>query len=287
MANAKYIKDGYLVVGGISQRGCVSYTHSGRKKNETGERLEEDWETHKVVLSVDEQKNLSSTRRLLRRKISSLGSIINDFGIYVPREFGNELEAAISVANDGVREYNKKAKYTRLQSNFTVFEIGGGDERVAKALYDNTVNLLEDMNEAIEKGDIKALRYSIKRMRGISSVLPPQTGKKLANQIKEAREAAKEAVKAQGDSGTDKQKLEKAVKALQKVSVSGLKASLVETVTKMDKSSKKLSYVPDADLVKARAIEIDMKAEKPKKKASKKSAKKSSKKASKKGASAK
>jgi len=283
MTKANYIKDGYLVVGGISQRGCVSYTHSGRKKNESGERLEEDWETHKVVLSVDEQKNLSSTRRLLRRKISSLGSIINDFGIYVPREAGNELEAAISVANEGVREYNKKAKYTRLQANFTVFEIGGGDERVAKALYDNTVNLLDDMNEAIEKGDIKALRYSIKRMRGISSVLPPQTGKKLAAQIKEAREAAKEAVKAQSESGSEKQKLEKAVKALKKVSVNGLRISLVETVTKMDKSAKKASYVPDADLIKARQIEVEMKKETPKKKASKKSPKKSSKKASKKG----
>jgi len=274
MDNAKYINDGFLVVGAISQSGCVSYTHKDRTTAKNGEGLEEDWSTHKVVLSIDEQRALSTTRRTLTRKISGLGTWISDFGIFVRKDRANELEAALSVANEGVRDFNAKAKYTRLTSNFTVFEISGGDERVAKALYDNTVELLNEMNECVEKGDVKRLRYAIKRMRGVSDVLPATTGVKLAEQIKAAREAAKAAIKVSKESGSEKQKLEKAIKALKSVKMDGLRASLIETSDGIGKATGDTTFVPGVDLTTVRQIEAEMKAPKPKKEKKAKKAKK-------------
>jgi len=261
MKNTQYIKDGYLVVGAISQTGCVSYTHKDRKQEIDGERLDADWNTHKIVISVKEQRALGYTRNLLTKKISNLGTAISNFGVFVSKDLGNELEAAISVAREGVWEYNAKAKYTRLAFNFTVFEISGGDERVARALYDNTVSLLENVNECVEKGDVKGLRYALSRMKGISDILPKDTGAKLADQIKAAREAAKAAVKAADEGGSEDQKNKKIVDALKGVNATGLRASLIETIDEIDKCAKDTTFVPNADLVKARQIEAEIKAE--------------------------
>jgi len=261
MKNTQYIRDGYLVVGAISQSGCVSYTHKDRQQAINGERLDADWNTHKIVISVKEQRALGYTRNLLTKKIANLGTAINNFGIFVPKDRADELEAAISVARNGVWEYNANAKYTRLAFNFSVFEISGGDERVARALYDNTVSLLENVNECVEKGDIKGLRYALGRMKGISNILPKDTGAKLAEQIKAAREAAKAAVKAAEEGGSESQKTKKIIDALKEVKAAGLRASLVETIDEIDKRVNDTAFVPNADLVKARQIEAEIKAE--------------------------
>ena len=273
MKNSKYIKDGYLVVGGVTQSGCIKYSYTDRTSDKKGEKLQENWATHKVVLSVVEQKDVSNKCYTLRRKVAALGTSINDFGVYVPRLLANELEAVLSIVNDEVDAYNKNSKYTSLDSNFTVFEISGGDEKVAKAIYSNTVTLLETINECIEKGDIKALRYAAAKIQSVSDLLPGDTGLKLKSQVLVTRNAAKKAVKAEGDSGTKNQKLERVVKELRRAKVIGLRSSLVESVRDMDAQKKKNSYVPNVNLIKARAIEVSMKA-KPAKKAKKAAPKK-------------
>jgi len=250
----KYIQDGYLVVGGISQRGCVSYRHSGRSGDVDGVRLEEDWSTHKTVLDVNEQRRLKAAKNTLTRKILRLGAPLANFGVYVRQDKAEELEAVLREVDAEVRTYNASARYTYMLSSFTVFQILGGDERIARALYDRAVNLIDEISTAIGKGDVKAIRSSLRGLRGLDEILPAETGAEISKAINEARAAAREATKAVKDStGTDDEKAEAMAEQMKNIDLGGIRASLIETSEDLEKKTSETAYVPD--LVNARQIE--------------------------------
>jgi len=254
ITSRSYLQDGYLVVGTIQQRGCISYTHKNREEQVEGQRLEADWETHKVCLSVDEDKKLGFTRGILTRKIEALGSSLSGYGVYVPVTMGRELDETIKEVYAEIAKYNSEAQYTRLEGSFVVFPIKGGDERIAQVLYNRTVDLLNVVDRAIIEGDVKALRDALGKMKGLDRVLPADTGEKLSRMITKARKAAREAVKSvKKSTDVESKQAEKMAQSLSGLNVNGIRASFVEIAEEVNSKATKRSIVPD--IVDVRQIE--------------------------------
>jgi len=246
-----FIKDGYLVVGTITQRGCVSYTHSDRDEKIEGERLDADWSTHKVCLSVEEDKKLGFTRGKLTRSIEALGSSLAGYGTYVPITKAQELEDAIKSVYAEIEAYNREAQYTRLEGSYVVFPIKGGDERIAQVLYQKAVRLLNSVAESIDKGDVKGLRDALGKMKGLDSVLPNDTGQKLSKMIEDARKKAREAVKVvKKMTDVESKQQEEMAKRLKAMDVSGIRAQFIEVANEVDSKAGNQTIVPLIDDVR-------------------------------------
>ena len=254
ITSRNYLQDGYLVVGAITQRGCVSYSHKNREEQTDGKRLDADWQTHKVCLSVEEDKKLGFTRGILTRKIEQLGTSLSGYGVYIPVTKARELEETIREVYQGIEDYNSESEYTRLEGSFVVFPIKGGDERVAQVLYNRTVDLLGAVNSAIEKGDVKGLRDALGKMKGLDRVLPVNTGEKLTKMIETARKAARRAVKAvKKSTDIESKQAEKIANELSGLNVEGIRASFVEIADEVNSKAANRTIVPD--IVEVRQIE--------------------------------
>lgn len=249
----RYINDGYLVISNISQSGCVSYSHSDREVEQEGERVEEDWNTHKTIMSETEQKSLMATRKGMIRKIERLGLPLSGFGVFVPLKNGAELEETLQAVEGEISDYNDGATFTHLSGSFTVFQITGGDERVAKALYDQTIDTLNVILDTVAKGDIKGLRGAIQSLKGMEDILPQKTGEELSKSIEDARKLARQAVKEIKEIGNEEGQVKKSVEILKNVDFDGVRASLVETFETIVEESKDKTFVPD--LTSPREIE--------------------------------
>ena len=260
-----YIEDGYLVVGDVSQSGCTSYRLSDRDVKREGDQQREEWNTKKLVLSVEEQRAVSAVRRVLRRKVTGLGASIAGYGVYVPSKRGADLDGALRAIDEEARAYNRKAKYTRLSPFYTVFTIEGGDERVARALYDRAISLVNELSECVANGDVKGIRRIASDMVGLDTVLDQTTAGRISETIDAARKAARAATKKlKNTSGSKDQKLKKVMAELETLDVSGIRASLVETIEQVDEGLEDQAYVPD--LVSVRQVETKAPAKKGKRK---------------------
>ena len=251
ITRASYLKDGYLVVGIIRRQGCTSYVMHDKDEKIDGETLTADWMTQKTCSSVTEEKAMLSTCYELNKKVFQLGVRISNFGTVVPYEKGAELEKAMTEIDEGVKTYNATAKYTRLFAELSVFLVDGGDEKVAKVMYNRVVESLTSVKDAIDKGDIKGLRESLNDLSGIDSILPMETGEKLSKQIESARKAARQAVQATKDIGRDSEKAKTAAFIMSKVGVEGLRATFVEIAEQINDKAKTYSL----PVVDARQIE--------------------------------
>jgi len=256
--NGDLIQDGYLVVGTITQRGCVSYTHKNRDETVVDDRMDAEWETKKVVYSVEENKNLFTTRAALNRKIESLGASLAGYGVIVPITQGRELDDVLREVYTGIDEYNRNAVYTRLEGGFVVFTIKGGDERIAAALYNRAVSLLEEVAEFIDKGDVKGLRNALTKMTNLDKVLDKRTGEKLSKMIEGARKAARAAVKAVKKSTDVESKKKEAMAGIlsETLDIRGIRASFIEVQEEVNSRVMDQNLVPD--IVEVRQIEMEV-----------------------------
>lgn len=184
--------------------------------------------------------------------IAKIGTFVNHFGYFVPLAKGPELEKTLKDIDTGVQLYNFNAKLTRLSVDFATFQISSSDDRIAAALYKKAVDLLEQMAEFIAEGDVRKLRQLFGQMKSLDRMLPTDTSEKLSEVMKQARDAAKEAVKKMKNVDEDKAKAKIAQKILKAVPVSGIRADLVETAGKIEKSNSKKKYLAPVD---ARQIE--------------------------------
>jgi len=255
MAKKKgYINPGYLVVGQVYASGCVTYVTRERTQKMGDNKFDADWRTHKHVKNVKENTAVRTERARLNGKIGQLGTFINHFGYFVPIAKGKELEETLKDIEIQVQVYNKQARLTRLTVDFAVFQISSSDDRIAAALYRKAVELLEQMAEYINDGDVRKLRQLFGQMKSLDRMLPEDTSEKLSSVMKDARDKAKQAVKKMKKVDQEKAKTKIAKKVLKSVPVEKIRADLIETVDSIGKRNAKTKFIAP---VKARQIETD------------------------------
>jgi len=248
----KLIESGVLVVGNVLMQDCASYTQTNKGIQKRGNTEDTEWEGHKHVKDVNEHKRVRSMRSILASRIARLGTNIAGMGYLVPIERAAELDEVFAGIDADVRKYNAESNYTRLDAWFNVFEISGSDERIARVVYKKASDLLEATTEAIQKGDVKALRLSLANLKGVTSMIPSTQAADVTAFIDETRKAAKEALKKAKEVDTDK--MEKSIrKDLKKVPVNAIRAQMIEVVEDIEKRSDKLTVVSS---IGARHIEV-------------------------------
>jgi len=250
MQKTRLIEAGFVVVGDVEVTGCASYKITGKTEKSKDNKVDADWHTEKHVANLTEQNAVRNKRHELVTRMRGLGAHIAGFGYIVPLVNASKLEATMASIEKEAGEYNQQAKNTRVSVGFAVLEVASNDERVALALYKRATELLGTVNDAINAGDIKKLRQQLRRLRGLDEVLPPTTGAKIADAIAGARAAAKAAVEATKDID-EKKAVATIKKILSTAPVNGLRAEMVETTNKLQKSKKRLKLSP----VNARQIE--------------------------------
>lgn len=227
METREYLRPGFLVVGEVKQRGCLSYRHSEYREENGGRSLHAEWKTDKYVADLDEQRALCNCRQRAMLALRSLGSPVGGLGIIVPLDREDDLRRTIAAVEESVREYNDAATCTGLSAHFTWFVIEPSDERIARALYEQAADVVDRLSDAIGRGDIKALRAGLRDLSGLDAVLPSDTALAVSETIRSARQRARTATRAakklNGEAAT-----EEARRILQSVPVDGLRAALIE-----------------------------------------------------------
>lgn len=249
--NSTLLQSGYLVVGNITRHNCVTYQAQDRTTEREDVREESEWKTHKLVQNVVEQEALTKTCSSLLGKLSRLGTHVNGFGYLVPSNRAGDLESQLREIEQEAAAYNAKATCTSLDAWFSVFEIAGNNERIARALYRKIGEALERIVDAVGKGDVKALRQALGMIRGVESMLPETSSKALTTAVTQAREAAKAAVKASKKITDDEEAVGVRKSILKAVPINPLRSSVVEIVTEIESTGPSV-YI---DPVGPRAIE--------------------------------
>lgn len=241
-----YIEPGFLVAGDIHVDGCTTYRIADRSESRKGRSAEADWKTHKRVEDAEEQRALLTTKQRLSRDIAILGARVTGFGYIVPAARGKELDKTLQKIDAEVAAYNKTARVTRMSADFAVFQIDASDDRVAAALYKRVASVLEQMEAAVERGDVKRLRAAMIDMKGLDTVLPGTESKKISALVKKARTEARAALKSAKKAATAK-KAEAAVrKTLRTIPIDTLRAEVVETLGSIQRTTRK-SFLPPVD----------------------------------------
>jgi len=239
------IKSGFLVTGGVSQRGCVHYSREEVEGETKEDRFRGNWKTEKKIDSVTEQTNLMKTRMQIENNIRRIGFSVGSMGFLVPVERGDELKKQLEVAKKLVREWNRVAKYTSLRYEFIVFTVSGKDEQLALTLYNKVTELLEDADKAIQKGDVKGLRKVLYSLSDLDGILPNEMEKSVKDIVEKAKNRAKEAVKKTktlAEGGKEKM-IAKLLKA-ESAPVKAIRAGMIEVIEKIgEKETVKLPIV--------------------------------------------
>ena len=240
----RWVKEGWIVIGDVTSRGCVSYSCKDREEEIKDDRLDAEWNTHKTVTSVEEQETLQRECGKARRSLANLGTHMGVFH-FVPEDKGDELEKVLEDIRLTCLGHNQAARYTRLTPNFIVYRVEGTDARVAKVLYDRLIELADKVATGLSNGDAKAVRWWLKNLEDVRNNIPTasEVGGKIDATIEVMRKAAKEAVEKakeaakKGDNGKESE----LVKKISAGPIEGLRASLVEATSTVEAIADKLN----------------------------------------------
>ena len=195
------IKPGILVSLKSSVSGGVTYTRTTLEApklpdtiaavSETVERRDvERWETTKVVEDKNEHKRAEDARTKACKLIRDL-CIKSAFGLICPLDRESELNVAIDGSRAAVTAHNETANYTRVSLYVLRGHIASTDEEAAKAIGDEVRALVAQMDKAIVKLDVEAIRETATKARSLSAMLSDEQAAIVGEAVKAARAAAK------------------------------------------------------------------------------------------------
>lgn len=201
--NYTTIRPGLLIGLKTTINGGVSYTkidlEAARIDTATGvERAR--WETTRVVSDADEHKRAVEVRGRVRTTILR-ECFATAFGYVCPATNEKALRAAVMEARSLAASFNRDAKHSVVQVNVLIGRIAANDQEAAKAIADETRELVEAMTQAIEQADVATIRDAANRARRVASMLSDETQGKVSAAIEQARKAARELVRRVEKSG--------------------------------------------------------------------------------------
>lgn len=193
-ATAPKLKSGWLIAGDIHYKGCTSYTHDDEDETRNGEESTRTWNGTAFCLSVIEHKQAVATRSkalaMLRRVCT-----FTRLGYFCLEDDKEKLEAVLAEVEEYLDDYNKDAQFTKVWSDLTPIHVGSSNVAAAKAVWHEVSDVLEELQIAVEQGDVRGIRRQCGRVKQLWDVLPEEEEDDLSRIIKRTRRVARVLVK--------------------------------------------------------------------------------------------
>lgn len=191
------LRPGVLVSLKTSVRGGVKYRKvdlESERDPDTGAQISR-WDTTKVVFDPEEQKLASQTTNRARYLVARVCAE-SRHGLICPEDKTPELEAAIAEAQELCDEFNMSAVHTRVEVNVVCGRIVADDIMATQALFRETEQFLEQMEEGLAQLDVKKVRELCKRALDVGQMLAPDANNTVAAAVNAARSQCRKIVAA-------------------------------------------------------------------------------------------
>jgi len=190
----RQLKPSFIIVGDVAVRGGVQYTVNNPDEWEEGSEHHKRWETHRTIFDPEEYNSGRATKARLQRQLNEVCTR-SAIGLICPYEFEDRYREIVESIKSEIKDWNDIAKTCKLSFYPVEFEIEGANQKVAEALMRQLIELMEDLREALNKGDFKEVRNLLRNKKGFSEILPDDLGQDLREALESAREQAKELAK--------------------------------------------------------------------------------------------
>ena len=191
------LRPGILVVMRTSIINNVSYEKTMiQSEHLTDEGTEEaSWETKRTVKDPTEYELAKRARAdaaaPLRRTC-----VQTSFGMLCPKDFEQDLDAAIKEAREKVDTFNATAVLTRLKVFILCGHVADNDVEAVRAISAEIQDLIAEMKDGIENVDPTKIRVAATRAKSLGKMMSGEAAEKVRNVVETAREAATRIVKA-------------------------------------------------------------------------------------------
>jgi hypothetical protein len=191
------LRPGILVSLKTSVRGGVTYRKidlESERDPDSGAEISR-WDTTKIVYDPEEQKQATQTANRARYLVSRVCAE-SRHGLLCPEDRVDELELAIAEAQDLCDIFNAGAEHTRVEVNVVCGKIVADDVRATQALFRETEQFLEQMQQGLKELDVKKVREACKKALDVGQMLAPDANSTIAAAVNSARAQARKIVKA-------------------------------------------------------------------------------------------
>ena len=210
MLQFSIIRPGFLVSLKTTVRGGVSYSRrdiaapvatDGAPAAAADPAAEVSaWETVRAIADAAEHRRAIETRGRCRTLIVR-HCAQSSFGLLCPEANEPALSAAIREAQNLADEFNRGARFSRVEVFTLAGRIADNDVQAARAISSEVRELVAAMESGIKAADPAAIREAADKARNLAGMLDPDVGAKVSDAIKAARTAAREIVKRAGKAG--------------------------------------------------------------------------------------
>lgn len=148
------------------------------------------WDTTRIVFDPVEAKDASQIANRARYLVTRLCADTSH-GPICPTDKREELFAAIEEARTLVADFNATATFTRVDVNVICGEIIADDVQATRALFAETEQFMEQMQQGLKELDVKKVRKAAAAVLDIGQMLSPEVSATAAVAVKAARSAAR------------------------------------------------------------------------------------------------
>lgn len=191
------LRPGLLVSLSTSIRGNVKY----RSQDIERDHLDPDgarrarWETERTVIDPNEHDAAVKVRSKCRSLITAVCSDTNH-GPLCPLDREPDLIAAVEQAQALAADFNRRATVTRIGVYVITGKVAADDVQAVRAINADVRQLLEDMEDGLQRLDVEKVRAAAKRAKSMGQMLSTEAQAKIQIAIDAARATAKRMVKA-------------------------------------------------------------------------------------------
>lgn len=179
-----------LVAVDVSHRGGCHYSH----KNEVVEAtaaggLVKTYDGTVLLDDPDEYKRAAKIQNGIKRAFSKVGRH-SAVGIICPVTKLDDIEVLDTVFSAKVAEFNRDARFTRLDYTCLSFKIEGDNVKILGSLLDGLGDKLAELEKALKSLEPQSIREVLASMTGYLEMLPTEAQVVLGNALKGAKKTA-------------------------------------------------------------------------------------------------
>jgi len=213
------IRPGLLVSLKTTIRGGVSYqTETIESDHLQGEARVAEWRTRREIADAAEHDSAVRARGLARTAILRT-CCASTFGLLCPSSNESALSDGIAEARRVADEFNRGARFSRLDVFVIAGRIADSDTEAAAAIGSEVRDLIEAMERGVRNADPAAIREAANKARELSGMLSTDTAAAVSAAIAEVRSVARDIVRRVERSG------ETAASVVQGLQLEALKAA--------------------------------------------------------------
>jgi hypothetical protein len=185
------ILPGYMVALSTRVKGGIAYERIETDHQVEGKEDVTTWTTIRRIIDVDEYQRAQQVRTDARKLVAAQCRW-TVFGQICPPDNIDNLNAAIGEARDLIEAFNETAEHSTIRLFTLKGEIANDDVEAIESISGSIRDLLGDLNDAVQGGDVKIIRSVAAQAKTMASLLDQQQHAQgaLGRAIKAARRVA-------------------------------------------------------------------------------------------------